>query len=313
MDSARQLFEELVRFKQDDGSGITPEDRLIQYCRVNLAGIERLHIDFKEKHDTRIAEAHVDDKRNLAKAASGFANSSGGVLVWGFENTTIKPKPITDIEKFVGWAMDWMPKVVDPRVSEIDGNWIPSTNEPGKGYGLILIPESGFPPHRAIFTDEKIKDRYFVRTGSDFVVATHAQLEDMFGRRPQARLTLETSTSREGDHYLVRFTLLNRGRATAKWPMAIIEVPEWKFLQVSHGGTSGRQTIEDNSGGVYLRALVLKPVPDFVLHPTLGLNFTGWYVEAIEGIMGKTYTFRCQLYAEGSQPVNGTFDVLFPF
>ena len=44
---------------------------------------EHLHLDFKliKKPDL----THKPDKRNLAKALSGFANSSGGIIVWGVD------------------------------------------------------------------------------------------------------------------------------------------------------------------------------------------------------------------------------------
>jgi predicted HTH transcriptional regulator len=44
---------------------------------------ENLHLDFKT-----VSNANLNgpfDKKNLAKAVSGFANSSGGLIVWGVD------------------------------------------------------------------------------------------------------------------------------------------------------------------------------------------------------------------------------------
>jgi hypothetical protein len=49
---------------------------------LNCFTYEDLHLDFKQLQ--RPFE-HRDDKRNLAKALSGFANSDGGIIIWGID------------------------------------------------------------------------------------------------------------------------------------------------------------------------------------------------------------------------------------
>ena len=44
---------------------------------------EHLYLDFKILRDASLAS--LDYKRNLARALSGFANSSGGLIIWGVE------------------------------------------------------------------------------------------------------------------------------------------------------------------------------------------------------------------------------------
>jgi predicted HTH transcriptional regulator len=44
---------------------------------------ENLVLEFKSVNSADLSNA--DDKKNLAKALSGFANSSGGIIVWGVE------------------------------------------------------------------------------------------------------------------------------------------------------------------------------------------------------------------------------------
>src|SRR5258708_2690051 len=41
---------------------------------------ENLHLEFKTVSDPRLER---NDRKNLAKAIAGFANSDGGVVVWG--------------------------------------------------------------------------------------------------------------------------------------------------------------------------------------------------------------------------------------
>ena len=231
MDSARELFEELKNLKKADTSKQTPEQRLLRYCREVLGSVERLHVDFKEKHDRSHERLEDDDKKNLAKAISGFANSGGGVLVWGIKDKSISPQPITSIQLFISSLLELAPQVTDPVVEGIDGDWIPSDAPVTKsGFGLVLIPESLLPPHRVLLKFQGIHNHYYLRSGSSFVVASHTQLEDMFGRRPQPKLALHTriikGITQDNGIWNLRVVLgiENKGRGTAKAPFLSVEI-----------------------------------------------------------------------------------------
>jgi len=228
---AKQLYNKLTNLKKVDNSGQTPEQKFLEYCCRVLGPVERFHIEFKEKHDQSHARLEGDDQRNLAKAISGFANSGGGVLVWGLQDKTLSPKPITDIQLFVSSVLDLAPQVTDPVVENITADWIQSDASAGKdGYALILVPESLLPPHRVLLNSQGIKNHYYIRTAGSFVVASHTQLEDMFGRRPQPKLSLHTKVSQYGSRFdgmsNVRMVLgiENKGRGTAKAPFLSTKV-----------------------------------------------------------------------------------------
>lgn len=173
MNSAKGLYKKLAGFKQADGSGRSPQQQLMEYCTQILGAVERFHVDFKKKHNRRDAKLSDDDRKNLAKAVSGFANSGGGVLIWGIEDKTLSPKPITDVQHFVSSMLELAPQVTDPIVQGIDGDWIPSDAGTGQeGFGLIFIPESSLPPHRVILNHKNVKNHYYIRSGGSFVVAS---------------------------------------------------------------------------------------------------------------------------------------------
>jgi hypothetical protein len=229
--SARGLYKKLASFKKLDSSGQTPEQKLLDYCRRVLGPVERLHIEFKEKSDRIHPTLEEVDRKNLAKAISGFANSGGGVLVWGIEDKTLAAKPITDIQLFVSSVLELAAQVTDPVVENIDGDWIESDASAGKdGFGLILIPESLLPPHRVLLSFQGIKNRYYIRTGGSFVEASHTQLKDMFGRRPQPELGLHTKVIQYGSRFggmsnlFVILGIENKGRGTAKAPFLSIKI-----------------------------------------------------------------------------------------
>ena len=65
---------------------------------------EHLQLEFKTVRDAEVRGS--DDRRNLAKCLSGFANSSGGVVVWGVDargagdQYTVKSSPISRVRDF---------------------------------------------------------------------------------------------------------------------------------------------------------------------------------------------------------------------
>lgn len=227
MDSAKELFDKLRSFKAD----LQAPQQLLNYCTQVLGSIERLHIDFKEKHDRRDAKLADDDRKNLAKGVSGFANSSGGVIVWGLKDKSLSPKPIAEVPIFVSSLLQLASQITDPIVPGIDGDWIPSVTQKDQGgFGLIFVPESPLPPHRVILNQDEVKQHYFVRTGDSFVVASHTMLEDMFGRRPKPQLLLSTrviqSAEQSSGKYQIPIILgiENKGRASAKAPFLSLNV-----------------------------------------------------------------------------------------
>jgi hypothetical protein len=50
---------------------------------AKLGQEENLHLDFKTVKNADMTA--IDDKRNLARGISGFANSNGGIIVWGVD------------------------------------------------------------------------------------------------------------------------------------------------------------------------------------------------------------------------------------
>jgi hypothetical protein len=231
MDAAKNLFETLANFKANDSSGLTSQQLLINYCKQVLGSTENLHYDYKEKDDSSNSQLSDSDKKNLAKAVSGFSNSSGGVLIWGILNKTLVPKPIGDIEQFLANLLHLAPQSCDPLVSGIDGVWLPSENKNGEGFAIIYIPESVLPPHRVVIKVNEVKNHYYTRSGDSFVIATRTQLEDMFGRRPKPVLILskrfsaqKNNTKNELGQLNILIGIRNAGRGSAEAPLLALKI-----------------------------------------------------------------------------------------
>lgn len=62
---------------------IRTEDDLRSYIKDKVK--EDLYLEFKTKQDSRTGTLGDSDKKNFSKSLSGFANSDGGILIWGIE------------------------------------------------------------------------------------------------------------------------------------------------------------------------------------------------------------------------------------
>ena len=181
---------------------------------------EDLHLEFKQKRDRRHAQLEKDDKKNFSKVLSGFANSDGGILIWGIETDDADEsakslKPISDIDGFIKSLKSSLFNSVQPFVDDVLIEKIPTDASEEIGYVKCLIPQSEKTPHRAMLADRE----YYKRSTEGFYALEHFDLEDMFGRRQRPLLVpVITSISIPGDDAdlrEVRFAFRNEGRWAA--------------------------------------------------------------------------------------------------
>jgi hypothetical protein len=75
MGRAEELFERIRK-----GQALEIENM------INSEIVEEIFLDYKRSATSLPAnKLHEDDRKNLAKAISGFGNSEGGVIVWGVD------------------------------------------------------------------------------------------------------------------------------------------------------------------------------------------------------------------------------------
>ena len=128
-----------------------------------------------------------DDQNNLSKAISGFANTDGGIIVWGVKckqdqdgvEVPTKPTPLTKVNKFKSKVERLLSGLSIPAQQGIE-NEIIEYNDDGDGFLVTHIPQSQYTPVRATK-----QDNYYMRSGSSFVVIPHGILATMFGKRPE--------------------------------------------------------------------------------------------------------------------------------
>ncbi|MFK3648017.1 helix-turn-helix domain-containing protein [Lysobacter enzymogenes] len=177
MERARELFERL------EIDGLAALERLLAEEEP-----ESLFLDYKRSATLEGDPGlHRNDRENLSKALSGFANSEGGLLIWG-----------VDARREAGGQREVTNKVPVPQAAAfrtlvegaLSGESIPALSNARvlhilegagpAGYVAVLIPQSLIGPIRATRTD-----KYHLRSGSSFGIVPHGVLAGMFGRSPQ--------------------------------------------------------------------------------------------------------------------------------
>ncbi len=189
---------------------------LIEY--VNSKQEENHVLDFKTVSNPRLTSG--DDKKNLAKSLSGFANSGGGLIVWGVDarkdSTGIDCasglNEIEEVRVFLNRLNELTGMAVSPIVDNLQHRII--HEDCGKGYVVSYIPESSSAPHMAKLGG----DRYYKRSGDRFYRLEHYDLEDMFGRRPRPHLECATRIQGKGMDVEVIIAIVNSGKGSARPP-----------------------------------------------------------------------------------------------
>jgi len=221
---ARQFFEQITGYTNP------PEflKRLVATRRP-----ENEFLDFKSGK-----AQEKDAKRLWSEALSGFANTEGGVVVWGIdarrEASPDDPSVKLDtacgflyVEKPTSFAQilkDWQLEATEEAPGGVE--IVPYPSEPdGSGFIVCYVPEGRQKPYRA----SRAQDRqYYIRIGSSFTVIPHALLRTLFYPQftPSFGVVVELVYSTgHGQHPAIEFrgSLVNTGLATAEGMRVVIK------------------------------------------------------------------------------------------
>ena len=274
----------------------TPErlfDSLNTYDDMkNLIGreIESLYIEFKKTADGPLRMGSNAD--NFARALSGFANSAGGVLVWGMDEqqgiaTELKPFP--DFKVFEADCNDMAGQWVIPTLDGFRVKSIESADEPGKGFVIMLAPQSDRAPHINQRTH-----RYYQRSGASFVRMEHFQIEDMFGRRPRPVLDcfLNVEIQNEGSRRLCNIAIfaVNNGNTSAHYPACKVRFSCGELAQ-SRG--------KDNIKVTFDNGFIAYEKYEVVIHPGMQTEIANFNIDP----EGENFIeFSITIYSENMLP-----------
>lgn len=149
---------------------------------------EELFLDFKRSSDNGSgARLHDRDRDNLAKAISGFANSEGGVIVWGVDcrpnqelgDVAAAKTSVQNPRRFKSWLENAVSGLTLPPHPGVLHLAVEGAGD-HLGFVATYIPKSHMAPHQCLRPPQ-----YYMRAGSNFEPVPHGVLAGMFGRSPQ--------------------------------------------------------------------------------------------------------------------------------
>lgn len=164
---------------------------------------EDLILDFKLA-DGNIAPMTVKTRQLLAEALSGFANSEGGLIVWGIyaasanatePDVAKKREPISGLKRFLSDLQIYTAQLVSPAIIGVEHDIIEDPPKSDTGYAITYVPKGAGEPHMARAKDQH---RFYYRSGCSFVPMEAFMLSDRYGRRPQPKLELAWRVMRTG-------------------------------------------------------------------------------------------------------------------
>jgi hypothetical protein len=211
---------------------IKTEDDLKQWVRERKS--EDLHLEFKQKADSRTGAVDDTDAEGFSQALSSFANADGGVLVFGVEtkkvhevDRAVKLKPFAEAQRFRARLLDSVSTTTQPVVPGVRIEVIEGADG---GYVKCLMPASDLTPHRAM----RCGGKYWRRTSVGNLEMEHYELADAFGRRlrPVLRVGIKLVPIEDPNpQEKLVFTLLNEGRGAGKA----------RWIRLRSGRGQGRQ------------------------------------------------------------------------
>ena len=213
------------------------------FDELTIQGIENLVAARQEEHVSlefkTVSDAELKkegDRKHLAEAVSGFANSVGGIVVWGIATEKVRPghevaakiAPIPAVRHFVNRLEEATPFVVTPPLAGVLHRAFEHPDR--SGFAVTYVPESDAGPHMALLGH----DRFFKRAGDRFYRMAQFDIADMFGRRqkPVLRLSYDMQFASSGWRDVTRhevrilLTITNDGRASAVAPYLRLQVPK---------------------------------------------------------------------------------------
>lgn len=240
---------------------------------------ENLNIEFKTVvHPNYNQQNKDDDKKNISKTLSGFANSNGGIIVWGIkakenskkQDIATEKKPINELTKFLNILNRLEGQSVTPIITGIEHKKIEINND--CGFIITYVPTSDFAPHMANYAGKL----YYKRSGDSFYACEHYDIKDMFQRERSACLDIKLIKTQIQQVYddkikiVVTIALINTGKMSAKAPFMKIEINSpYKFADYGLDGNRNIGVFGSRAMPKSLNSSTYIGGQDIIIHPGL--------------------------------------------
>jgi hypothetical protein len=280
-------------------------DRLLTLADVQLLIDEEERESELLEYKTAPKALGDNEKNEAAKDISAFANSLGGLLVYGVATDPAdksKPVRIDGIDPAIVDQVLLAANRVRHPVAGIRAKTIDAGG--GRVVLLVVVPASPLAPHQVTQSH-----RYYRRQGIESVPMAHDLVELYFGRRMSPVLELRCSLEiiRPNDpgalnEIALRGTIVNIGQRTGKLAMARVQMARrpWIGEAVRLARVWSGQQYEETSDGRVWRL----PFGGELFYPGLGISCIDVRVNVMDTrAVGREHTIlTLDLYAEEMQP-----------
>lgn len=269
---------------------------------------EHLSLDFKRLATSDLTSSH--DKDNYATALSGFANSVGGIVIWGVStkkhtsgkvDVAAEKAEIADLTLAIGRLNEFTGALVTPSLDGVCHRKIET--QANRGFVATMIPPSDAGPHMALAGVHA----YYKRNGDRFLPMEHFEIADMFGRRrrPSLAVVYELSKGSTGNGFIeanIDLSLENVGRGSAVAPYVdVYTKPGHGISTKAHGvsvpGVNLMQPLWAASRNLYLGRA------DLVIHPGIRFEFARsvWRLDTyVKDLDWRNAEIVCRFAADGA-------------
>jgi hypothetical protein len=263
MNNARVLFEQIVDKQYVD-------DKLINKT------IEDTWLECKRKTHPDRGNLDEGDKANFAKAISGFANSSGGVLIFGLVaqkgidglDLIQAMEPIQGLKLFESELREKESRIIERAVSGIEYKKFYTEESRDEGMLVVFIPESNNPPHRNM-----IDKHFYLRAGGNFHPMDLPQIESMVLKniRPELEIDFLVFTdvdirSSDDKRFHMLFKLTNIGKSIAKNVFVRLKFPKKFWYDIGPLSRKYHRVVTEN------QEIVFDWYHDEPIHPDICIN-----------------------------------------
>ncbi|CAL65848.1 helix-turn-helix domain-containing protein [Christiangramia forsetii] len=255
---------------------------------------ENLNLEFKTVNFPNYNEQNKEfDKKNLSEVISGFANSNGGIIIWGIkaknnsknQDVAQSKKPIEQLTKFLNTLNRLEGQAITPYISGLVHEKIETTND--IGFIKTYVPASENAPHMANFSGK----HYYKRSGDSFYQCEHYDIADMFTRKKSPRLRIHirklprgssNATGKRFIKFCFAISIHNDGQSIAKFP----------FLGLNIEGAHPERYGIDGNNNHGLTKQIKTPIYDHnyiggsdkVIYPQTMIDIDHFFVNVLEGI-----------------------------
>jgi hypothetical protein len=148
---------------------------------VDNGEAEGLHLECKAPIEPRL---NRELKAKLAEAASGFSNTTGGVILWGVSTTKhshsgldviSQLEPIGNVQKLAQQVEAAMPTLTTPAITNSKTKILLEPNSSTRGIGITYVPMTNGDP-----VQSNIDHKFHFRNGDEFTVLPYVMLKRLF-------------------------------------------------------------------------------------------------------------------------------------